>query len=139
MPLFSVIFINSTLHSSISSKNIPSENYQSLMRKQTQFHTTQERPHYSGTSKTQLPQSLHCKHLLHAWTHLEGLGEGAQELKLSCTSSGSFHFDHCTFQLTLSKHEFFSFFSLGVSLHQVTWKHIIIPLERRSPQAHKSW
>lgn len=89
--LFQVIFINFDLLSSISSSNLSLDEYESLMTKQTLFHATQECPCPS--------QCFHFKHPFHAWTCLERLAGGAQELKLFCIPSASSPFDHWTLPL----------------------------------------
>lgn len=71
------------------------------MTKQTLFLSTHECP---------CPfQPLHFKHLFHAWTCLKGLGGGAQELKLDCTPTESFHFDHWTLKWAWGIMTFFFF------------------------------
>lgn len=61
------------------------------------------------------------------------IGE-AEELKFVCTD-WEVLFVCWTFTVDM----FFLFLSPASSYRQTTQKHTIIPVERRSPQAHKSW
>ena len=101
----------------------PLTSMQSLMRKQTLLHTTQEFPCLS--------HSLQFKHLFHV-----GFVLGDEEEKL--TTSRKISVESLAFAVSMSKHNI-SFSPPGISLLQATQKHIIIPVERQSPRAHRSW